>query len=75
MQHADGESTEPFSSSTVCLIQRDFSQVEVAVFFSFLSGKFLGYKLSHYKVTQNADDGFSIKNLILKGFDFMHVGR
>lgn len=31
VQHADGESTEPFSSSTVCLIQRDFSRVEVAV--------------------------------------------
>lgn len=58
MQRADGESTEPFSSSTVCLIQRDFSRVEVAGFFFFLmeESKFLGQKLSHYKVTQNTVD-------------------
>lgn len=32
VRHADGESTGPFSLSVGCLIQRDFSQVEVAVF-------------------------------------------
>lgn len=33
VQLADGESIEPFSSSTVCLIQKDCSQTEVAIFF------------------------------------------
>ncbi len=66
VQRADGDSTEPVSSSTVCLIQRDFSRVEVAVLGVFFkSRELLGWKLSYQKVKKTEVDWFCAKETCL----------